>query len=247
MPSLAEATTKLCEDYLIRPESEAGEYARRAILAAIEHYSVERMTFNEKRIPLTLTSTNIYSFDVLIMNGTVVSNVLSPPAPPGTGGYEPNPNASIVDTQYTFVDSILAIDKIDVCDPNGHRYELLPVTLEEITRMRSSIVTTGDPSHYCVYDRSIWLDSTPSRSLSAAVFCHVRFEPLDQNALQEESDWLDEGQELILARAAKDIFRFRLKDYEAATAMATAESEAFQKLKERGRLLLSTNRVRGSW
>lgn len=243
MPSLAEATSKLCEDYIIRPESEAGAYARRAILAAIEHYSVERLTFNEKNLALTLSSTNIYSFDQIIQNAVVththyglVDNWTGLGRPP----------YSIVTTQYAFVDKILAIDKIDVRDPNGHRYELSPVTLSEITRMRSSIATNGDPSSYCVYGREIWIDSTPSRSLSADVFCHFAFAPVDES-LQEESDWFDEGMQLVLARAAKDIFRFRLKDYEAATAMATAEAEELAKLKERGRLLLSSGRLKGSW
>ena len=244
MANLAEAVSRLCEDYLIRPESEASAYAERAILQAIEHYAPERLGFNEVTVPLTITATDNYSLSLLAATGYATGTSWrlepDPTQPPGSRQVTVS-----YFTVFSSLASILAVDQV-VANDAGHRYTLRPLTLGEVTDWRNGQRTAGRPSAYCVYNKAIQLDCASDTSISDEVFCHVQFEEVtaDQST---DSPWLVDGQQLILARAASQVFRTRLKDYEAASAMGALEQEELATLRERSRLLQSVGRLRGSW
>lgn len=61
MASLAEAVTRICDDYLNRPEDDIGATVAREVQLAVDHYAPQRMGFNEARLTFTLSSTSGYS------------------------------------------------------------------------------------------------------------------------------------------------------------------------------------------
>lgn len=252
MANLSDAIARVCEDYLVRPEDEVGDTVGREIQAAIDHYASERFGFNERRLYFTLTNTSVYSLpEIIAANQTRIQRV---------EGRSDNPSTISYYEQY--YRRIIEVDDV-ITTQSGNLVMLEPVSWDEMCRYRrehtalnttqgngTTMVPTiyGNPSLYTVYGDALWLDISPQTqaaagwSLTAYVDCHVEFSVLSEVSPQT-NPFLDEGYDLICARAARMVAMKKLREYDHAAQFANLEGEALNALRERGHRRMATGRL----
>lgn len=252
MANLSEAIARVCSDYLGRPEDEIGATVGREIQAAIDHYASERFGFNERRLNLTLTFTSVYS-----LNQIVAGNQTREQRVEGSSS-----NPTTVSWYAQYYHRIIAVDNVIITRGGGNLVMLEPVSWDEMCRYRrehtaqnttqgqglTSVPTIwGDPSLYTVYGDALWLDisppspSTGAWSITGYLDCHVEFTKLADGTTT--NPFLDEGYELICARAARMTAMKPLREYEHAAQFANLEGEALNALRERGHHRMATGRL----
>lgn len=240
MANLSEAIARVCSDYLVRPEDEIGETVGREIQAAIDHYAGERFGFNEKRLAFTLSNTSVYSLPLVIAaNQTRVQVVTGRSDRPVTLSYYTQSYQRVIE-----VDDVLM-------NQSNRLLDIKPITWAEMCEVRqehtagtgingNTTVPTiyGIPRFYTVYDSALWFDVSPQTqtqvwSITAYMDCHVEFAKLTEVDPQANA-FLDEGYDLICARAARMTAMKRLREYDHAAQFASLEAECLNSLRERG-------------
>lgn len=219
MANLSDAVARVCEDYLVRPEDEVGAAVGREIQAAIDHYASERFGFNEVRLTFTLTATSVYSLpNILTSNEVRVERVT---------------DGTTISYFEQYYGRIIEIDNVLVTHSSTRDYWLDPVTWSEMVALRSTPQLTGDPTKYVRYGDSLYVDASPTSTMTAYLDVHVEFVKLAEVSPQTNA-FLDEGYELICARAARMVAMKTLREYDHAAQFAQLEQEALNTLRERG-------------
>jgi hypothetical protein len=111
--------------------------------------------------------------------------------------------------------------------------------------LRDSPVITGNPDYWAVFNKSVIFESTPNQVMTGYLEGHVRLAPLD--ATNIENAWLQEGRELISARAAAMVARKKLQDMEQASSYTSIEIDELDRLQQRASKLTGSGKLRGSW
>lgn len=132
MANLATVVSRVCEDYLVRPESEVGSTVAREVQLAIDHYATHRMGFNELRVSFTLSNTNGYTLEFIAENFGL-DRILA-------------------------VDSVLVQGTAGASDI----YTLAPVTWDRMKVMQRDTLRNGEPSFFCVYSDRLWIEQHPN-------------------------------------------------------------------------------------
>lgn len=255
MANLSDAIARVCSDYLVRPEDEVGETVGREIQSAIDHYAGERFGFNEVRLYFTISTASQYALSGIIRaNETVITRV---------EGRSDNPTTIVQYQQY--FKRVIEIDKLTIGRYRGNQYTLDPITWDEMSRLRasngivvaSSINTQGlslvqsDPQFYTRYLDTIYFETSPpvgalgsDEPYDGFLDCHVEFMPIAEIRVGAQTNaFLDEGYDLICARAARMTAMKKLREYDHASQFAALESEALNTLRERAGRRMSTGRL----
>jgi len=149
MASLAEVVSTVCEDYLVRPESEIADTVAREVQLAIDHYAPFRMGFNEVRVSFTMSATNGYALELIAANFGL-HRILA-------------------------VDRVLVQGTAGATDI----YTLVPVTWHEMTIMQRDQLQTGEPSYFAIYSDNLQINVHPdSAARNAWMDCLVQFLPV---------------------------------------------------------------------
>ena len=221
MATLPATISRICDD-LSRPESEIGASVRREILSAIEHYTPERFAFNERTLQFSLSA----SVDAYSLASIITANEGADPA--------------------AGIDSIIGIDRVRLYR-GGYYYTLDATTWGELSDMRDANVVVGDPGWWAVFNKTLYFESSVGSDAGLGyVEGHVKLKPLDDSDTAENA-WLQEGRELIAARASAMVCRKKLQDFELAQAFDAVESNELASLVQRATKLTSSGRIRGSW
>ena len=137
--------------------------------------------------------------------------------------------------------SVLAVD--DVRYTVSSRYIVLdPVPMAEWRRLDTTSSETGPPDFFAVFNKSLYVYTTPDASYDATMACHVKLLSLDGEVVTSNG-WLEEGLELITARATRMTLAKKLDDFEKAQVYAGIEGECFARLLEQRSLLMETGRL----
>jgi hypothetical protein len=116
----------------------------------------------------------------------------------------------------------------------------------EIQRMDVSGFT-GYPTHWAIFAEAVRLYPKPASGTTyqVDVFGTKRLSSL--TASTDTNEWLDEGLDLVTARASAVLCARRFRDIPAAQAFQAAEDQALQRMITRTIRLGSSGKLAGNW
>lgn len=144
-------------------------------------------------------------------------------------------------------------DVAEVIDPerlriyiNSRFYTLERRPYGETLGLQDSPVISGSPDFWSVFNKKLILDVVPNQTQTGYLYSHVRLTPLDSLS-NTENAWLTDGLELICARAASQVCRKKLKDFEDSANWEQIELSALNALRFRASKMSASGNLLGSW
>lgn len=210
------ATVTRICDDLSRPESEIGLAVEREILSAIEHYSSERFGFNERTLQFTISATSVYSFASIVASNAAALSISD-------------------------ISEIIGPEIVRTYTNNRY-LELERENYSTVLRMSESTLS-AEPSYWAVWNKSLVFETIPP-TMTGFVEGHVKLTEL--SSANQENAWLNEGRELIAARATAMVCKKKLHDSDLANTFVGIEIDELDRLQQRASKLAS-GKLRGSW
>lgn len=127
---------------------------------------------------------------------------------------------------------------------NGTKYPLKRTTYQDIDS-RDDGLSFADPYLFAQYAEQLRFYPVPDKTYTVSLTYQKMIATL--SATGDSNAWTTVAQELIRARAEKNIYGFRYKDSEAAQLMQIAEDNALARLEEQTQKHQSTGKIKGYW
>lgn len=144
----------------------------------------------------------------------------------------------------TLPSDIEEIDSI-VCTVSGRDFLLKPRSYAELEDIDpGTTLTTGDPRCWAWYASKLRLYPTPNDARVLTISYQYTLTALSSD--NDTNFWTNEGEELIRARAKKNLALHKMRNPQMAQDMAAVEREAYSQLKRRAGKMIGSGRIKGT-
>lgn len=181
---------------------------------------IDRTDFTSQIALAVTTAVSAYKFNRFAFNET-------------TGTFSTTASDDTYTTSDVLPTDILELDTVRIT-VNSNYYLLEPVTWSTIDGLSSTSTLTGRPTLYSWYAEQLRVYPIPD----AAYTITLRY-----LASVAEETWASRAENLIRARAKRELYMHYLFDQSSAAMMAQAEREALGDLKREARLKQATGRL----
>jgi hypothetical protein len=124
---------------------------------------------------------------------------------------------------YAIPSAVYSVDEIQL-DINSHDCHLLRENYRWwIKRQKDNQSQVGQPNHFAIYRRRIWLYPTPNDAYDMTIHGIVELTPNPLSLDADTNAWITEGKQLIKMHAKADLCLNLLQDPTAAQGFAAAQ------------------------
>lgn len=127
---------------------------------------------------------------------------------------------------------IIEVDGMSVAISTTRNYDMQQISYDQMSSRRNN-GANGNPTHYAIFNRSVFVDPKPTTALTVTMAAHIKATEIAAGGFSTSNVWTTEASELTRNAALKRFYARRQKDMDSANAVALLETDEYNRLKRR--------------